>query len=92
MTTIDTTVSEYDKLAKGYGERWSSFLAGAIRERNKRFELHAGESQSVCPTTIRASGETAPEPEGPEAASRKGGGGGIRTHKPVRAPHFESRA
>ncbi len=33
--------------------------------------------------------EAAPAPEGPEAASEKNGGGGIRTHKPVRAPHFE---
>jgi hypothetical protein len=36
--------------------------------------------------------EAAPEPEGPEAASRQSGGAGIRTLKPVRAPHFESSA
>ncbi len=36
--------------------------------------------------------EAAPEPEGPEAASRQSGGAGIRTLKPVRAPHFECGA
>ncbi len=36
---------------------------------------------TVVPTP-RPDEEAAPEPEGPEAASRQGGGGGIRTHKP----------
>jgi hypothetical protein len=46
---------------------------------------------TVLPTP-RPDEEAAPEPDGPEAASRQNGGGGIRTHKPVRAPHFECGA
>ena len=48
-----------------------------------------GSEVPVDVPVVRADEEAAPEPDGPEAASRQGGGGGIRTHKPVRAPHFE---
>jgi hypothetical protein len=50
-----------------------------------------GRAPTLVPTP-EGDEEAASEPEGPEAASHQGGGAGIRTLKPVRAPHFECGA
>jgi hypothetical protein len=60
----------------------------------RQMGMGSGEAPDV-PTVVptpRPDEDAASEPEGPEAASRQGGGAGIRTHKPVRAPHFEGRS
>ena len=70
------------------------FLVVEIGGANVCGQTCSGEAPDV-PTVVptpEGDEEAAPGPEGPEAASRQGGGGGIRTHKPVRAPHFECGA